>query len=220
MSIVEADRAGLSDDARYELAEAAAASERRNRPRFWLVLAAAALLAAGVVLISSLVSLAAANADDILAEHMPPIRSRDGPFQEMAQHVLFDEGIVTPGQGGDTGNVSNLSSVMDGNDCSNVFAARPGRFDLPGGIRDIEVKVRLPAIHQQRRGVEITDHFRRGGKRHRRHDHRLAGFQPDRFQCQVQRGGAAGPRAPRRRIRPARRRPRRSSSPSLPCRPW
>jgi len=50
----------------------------------------------------------------------------------------------------------------------------PGRFDSLVD-RDVEVEVRRPTIDQQR-VARNRDHLSRGGKRHRWHHDRLAGF--------------------------------------------
>ena len=104
--------------------------------------------------------------------------------------ILNDFQIVALGQGGDAGDVPDLPSIMDGDNRRDFFASREGGFDSPVDIRDVEVEVRRPAIDQQRRGAEIADHLSRGRKRHRWHHDRLAGLQSDRFECQMQRGGA------------------------------
>lgn len=53
----------ISDDLRYELAEAARTSERRNRPRGWLILATVLFVAAGIYLVAALGNREAAQAE-------------------------------------------------------------------------------------------------------------------------------------------------------------
>ena len=104
---------------------------------------------------------------------------------------IFDHvKVVLPGQVADPADIADLTPIVDRDDCGDLSATCERGFNSLSGSGYIDVQVVRSAIDQQRNGIEITHHFGRGCKRHRRDYDRLAGFQSDRFERQMQRRGA------------------------------
>lgn len=82
--------APLSDEARFELAMSAAARERRNRPRMFLVLGAAAIIVAGVAAAMGLKARGAAR--EILAEERASTVQAERLLKELAAMQQKDLG--------------------------------------------------------------------------------------------------------------------------------
>ena len=106
------------------------------------------------------------------------------------RRILDDLEIESPGQSRHPGHIPNLSAVMDRQNRHDLLAAAERLLDPPFRIRNVQVEVRFPAIHQQRRRIEITNHLGRRREGHRGNDHRVVGPEAHGLQSQMQRGGA------------------------------
>src|ERR1017187_4615827 len=82
--------------------------------------------------------------------------------------------------------IGNPAAIVHRDDGAQSFAPCYCRGTHGAGMVTIEVQILLTAIHQQRLGVEISDHLCCSGESHSRHKDRLPSLQADAFQCQMQ----------------------------------